>query len=270
MKRAIHLLAAIFLAAAAWAAQQTGPMEAPSNPPVIKRIPLYAKVPPPPMTPGQIIAHFTANEAAYKTAYAKYSYMQVVRVEELDPQGGVTGSFQIQAAIGPETNGARTVRVLGRSQSSLQVLSLSSEDLETILEFPAFPLAGDAAADYNFTYRGTEKQGELMTYAFEVQPKIEQPGRLYFSGVVWIDNVDLAIVMSYGHFVMSGPKPRHVLPFTFFETYRENVEGKYWFPSYLRSDDVYQRGSNQLPIRLVEQSSDFRVGPPQNSPPKTQ
>jgi hypothetical protein len=266
MKRAASLIAAALLIAGAGRAQQTGPMQAPENPPVIKRIPLYPTVPPPPMAPDQIVSHFLANEAAYKQAYATYGFLQTIRVEELGPQGGATGSYQMQTEVYVKAGG-RLERILSNPQSSLQYLKLSAQDMETIAAIPLFPLAGDGA-DYNFTYRGLQKQGELTTYAFQVDPKTMQPGHIYFSGVVWVDNVDLAIVMSYGHFVASGTRKVGNLPFSYFEIYRENVAGKYWFPSYIRSDDSYQQGQNELPIRLVVRASDFQPGQPQLPPPQ--
>ncbi|HVB34971.1 MAG TPA: hypothetical protein VNJ52_11445 [Patescibacteria group bacterium] len=268
MKSAAKLIVAVLLAAAAGWAQQAGPMQAPSEPPVIHRIPLYAKVPPPPMAPEQIVQRFTVNETKYKEAYQTYGFRQTIRVEELNSQGDPTGSYQVQAEVYVKPGRGRYERILNWSKSSLQYLALSSQDLETIAEIPPFPLAGQAAGDYHFTYRGTEKQGELMTYAFQVEPKSVQPGHVYFSGVVWVDTVDLAIVKSYGHFVTSGPKAPSALPFSFYETYRENVAGKYWFPSYLRSDDYYHQGKNELPIRLIVQSSAFHPGKPGIPPAK--
>lgn len=272
MKRVPILVAVLLMAAMAAWGQQSGPIQPPSHAPVIKRIPLYPKLPPPPMAPAQIVQHFLANETKYKAAFKKYGFLQTVRVEELDSQDNPTGSYQVELGIDAKPDGAHYGRLLGKSRSSLQYLKLSSQDMEVIAQMPFFPLAGKAGANYRFTYRGTEKEGELMTYAFQVAPKTVESGHIYFSGVVWIDKIDLAIVKSYGHFVMSRPKPADALPFSysFFTTYRENVEGKYWFPSYIRSDDYYGQGNNELPIRLVVQLSDFHLGQPQIPPPKTQ
>jgi hypothetical protein len=271
MKRAASIVAfALVAAGAGWARQQTGPINAPPNPPVIHRIPLYPQVPPPPMPSEQIITHFISNETLYKEAYQKYGFLETIRVEELNAQGGVTGSLQVETEIFDKPDGGRYERVLNSSKSTLQHLRFSFQDLETVASIPPFPLAGSAAANYNFTYRGMQKEGELMTYAFQVEPKNMQPGHLYFSGVVWVDNVDLAIVKSYGHYVTTEPRPAGALPFSFYDTYRDNVEGKYWFPSYIRSDDYYGQGNNQLPIRLIVTSSHFHLGQPQIPAAKTQ
>lgn len=262
MRRTIQLVLAVLLAGGAAWAQKPGPMRPPEEAPRIHRIPLHAEVPPPPLPPEEIVRRFTANEAKYRDAYKKYGYRETVRVEELGAENGATGSYTIEAEVYLKPNGERYERVLKESASTLQYLRLSVDDLEVLAEMPRFPLAGDATAHYTFTYRGKEKLDELETYAFRVEPKNMQPGRRYFSGVVWVDNQELAIVKSYGRFVFSGPPPDRQLPFTFFETYRDNTEGKYWFPSYIRSDDVVTQHQAQLPIRLIVQDSDFHPGRP--------
>lgn len=271
MKRIAILVACVILSATAGRAQQQpGPMSAPANPPLIHRIPLYPKVPPPPMSPNQIITHFLSNETLYKQEYAKYGFLETIRVEELGPKGGVTGALQVETEIFDKPGKGQYERVLKSSPSTLRYLKFSYQDLETVASIPPFPFAGAAAADYTFTYRGTQQEGELKTYAFQVEPKNLQPGKIYFSGVVWVDKIDLAVVKSYGHFVSLEQKASNVLPFSFYDTYRENVAGKYWFPSYVRSDDSYTNGKQQIPIRLIITSSHFHLGQPQIPAAKTQ
>jgi hypothetical protein len=51
------------------------------------------------------------------------------------------------------------------------------------------------------------------------------------------------------------------MPFTTFETYRENVDGKYWFPNYQRSDETVHLKNGDFPVRLVIKWSDFKPLP---------
>jgi hypothetical protein len=262
MRATFEVVLAILLAAGAAWAQQPGPLRPPEEPPRIHRIPLHPEVVPPPLPPEQIVQRFVANETKYRDVYEKYGYLETIRVEELGGRNGASGSYAIEVEVYLKPDGKRYERVLKRSKSTLQYLQLSMADLEVLAEMPRFPLAGDAAANYNFTYRGTEKLDELETYAFRVEPKKVEPGHSYFSGVVWVDNQDLAIVKSYGQFISSEPRPPNSLPFTFFETYRENAEGKYWFPSYIRSDEVLTKNQAELPIRLIVRATDFHPGQP--------
>lgn len=260
--RRLLIIAIVALAGApaAWA-QQPGPMQPPA-PPTIKRIPLHPEVPPPPLAPEEIIQRFTANEASYKDAFAKFGYLQTIEVEERGTGGAPSGDYTVKAAVYLKPDGERYERILSRSNSTLQYLHLSGQDLEVLASMPLFPLAGDAVAKYKFEYRGTEKLDELMTYVFRVEPKAIETGQPLFSGLIWVDNEDLAIVKSYGQFLTGLPKTDTSLPFSFFETYRENTEGKYWFPTYIRSDDVVTKSDVDIPIRLIIRSTDFHLGQP--------
>lgn len=259
-----RLLLTVFLALAASApawAQQPGPIK-PPPPPTIKRIPLHPEVPPPPLSPEEIIQRFTANEADYKAAFHKFGYLQTIEVDEMGTGGAPNGSYMVKVEVYLKPNGQRYERILGRSRSTLQSLNLSDQDLEVLAAMPLFPLAGDAVAHYKFHYRGTEKLDELTTYIFRVEPKSIEQGKPLFSGLIWVDNEDLAIVKSYGEFVTGLAKSASSLPFTFFETYRVNTEGKYWFPAYIRSDDELTIDKVQVPIELVIRSTEFHLGKP--------
>lgn len=259
-----RLSLAVFLAllgATVGRAQQPGPIQPPS-PPIIKRIPLHPEVAPPPLAPDQIVQRFTANEAKYKAAFAKFGYVQTVAVEERGTGGAPRGNDVVRVEVFLKPDGRRFARVLSRSHSTLEYLHLSSQDLEVLAGLPQFPLAGDAAALYKFDYRGTQKLDQLTTYVFRVEPKRIVKGKPLFSGLVWVDNVDLAIVKSYGEFLTGLPKTPFSLPFTFFDTYRVNTEGRYWFPAFLRSDDVITKHGVEIPIRLIVRSTGFRPGQP--------
>ena len=78
--------------------------------------------------------------------------------------------------------------------------------------------------------------------------------------MIWIDDHDFAIVKSYGKFVSELEGNGTALPFTMFETYRENFQSKYWLPTYTRSDDYFKsEGNEDMPLRLVVHSTDFKL-----------
>jgi len=82
-----------------------------------------------------------------------------------------------------------------------------------------------------------------------------------------VDAKYLEVVKTYGKWVMEqGDAPILTqYPFALFETYRENVDGKYWFPSYARSDDTLHLRDQDVSIRLVVKWSDFKPLP--STPP---
>lgn len=262
MRRLVEILVLLAAAAGTARAQQIGPIH-PTAPPPIKRIPLHAEVAPPKLPPKVIIQRFAANEEKYKEAFQTFGYVQTILVQELGGQeGGPTGSFGVKVEVFLNGNGQRYERLLGKTTSTLNDLKLSSQDLEVLADIPLFPLAGKAADQYAFTYRGTDQVNKLTTYVFRVKPKHPVLGQPYFSGVIWVDNQDLAIVKSYGQFVTGRHRAKGALPFRFFDTYRENLKGKYWFPVYIRSDDTVNEEGNQLPVQLIIRSTDFHPGKP--------
>ena len=152
------------------------------------------------------------------------------------------------------------MRVTTPPVSTLKLMHFSLEDVRVIASMPDFPLTPDKVANYDFKYAGQEKLDQLNTYIFQVKPKLLSRKERYFQGVVWIDDHDFAIVKSYGKFVSEIEGNGTELPFTMFETYRENFQGKYWLPTYTRSDDYFKDGQNDdLPLRLVIHSTDFKL-----------
>jgi hypothetical protein len=80
----------------------------------------------------------------------------------------------------------------------------------------------------------------------------------YFSGVVWVDEQDFVIVKSMGKWVTeTGDVTSSNLPFTVFETYRQQVGKNLWFPAYSRSDETFQSGDVSVPIRIIIKWTDF-------------
>jgi hypothetical protein len=132
---------------------------------------------------------------------------------------------------------------------------------------PLFPLTTAEIGNYNFLYAGQDKLDELNTYVFQVKPKQLSRTRKYFDGVIWVDDHDLTIVKSYGKFVSEVVVEENRLPFSMFETYRENFQGKYWLPTYTNSDDyVPQPNDDPLHLRMVVHSTNFNWSPDAGAP----
>jgi hypothetical protein len=73
-----------------------------------------------------------------------------------------------------------------------------------------------------------------------------------------VEDRDFAIVKAFGRMVREVEDDNPSLPFQYYETYRENVESKYWFPTYTRSDDTLKSELGDTKLRLTIRSSDFR------------
>jgi hypothetical protein len=227
----------------------------------VNRIPAVPHPGPPPIPVDVIIQKFAANEDLAKRVYDTYNFTQTIRVEELSDDGG---KFTATGQVYTRPDGGRFWRVNGQPVSDLQTKHYSLEEVREMIGVPAFSLTSDEVGNYNFLYAGQDKLDELNTYVFQVKPKTLNRTRRFFEGAIWVDDHDLAIVKTYGKFVSEIASNRPELPFSMFETYRENFQEKYWLPTYTNSDDyVNQSDNQQLHMRLVIRATDFK---PNTSP----
>jgi hypothetical protein len=249
-------VAALFLSATDVSAQDPGP-QAPPPTFKVERIPAEPHPGPPPLPVEQIIQKFAANEDVMKKVYETYDFTQSIRLDELTDPGG---RFSVTGEVYTKADGQRYLRVTKPAESSLKLMHFSLEDVRVIASMPEFPLTSEEIGNYNFKYAGQEKLDQLNTYIFQVKPKTLSRKKRFFEGVIWIDDHDFAIVKSYGKFVSELEGNGTALPFTMFETYRENFQSKYWLPTYTRSDDYFKsEGNDELPLRLVVRATDFKL-----------
>jgi hypothetical protein len=246
--------------------QDQGPMGAPPKFEV-NRIPSVPHPGPPPIPVEQIIDRFAANEDMMKKVFDTYDFTQTVRVEELDDPGG---KFTASGEVYSRPSGGRFWRLTSQPISNMKVMHVSLEDVRAILAFPAFALTTDEVGNYNFLYAGQDKLDELNTYVFQVKPKQLSRARRFFEGAIWVEDHDLAIVKTYGKFVSELSVSGERLPFTMFETYRQNFQEKYWLPTYTNSDDYFDGTEDtQVHVRLVIRATDFKLSSSSDAAPAT-
>src|ERR1700752_5358872 len=247
-------------------AQDAGPMAAPPKFDV-KRIPAQPRPGPPPIPEPEIIRKFAANEDVMKKEYDAYNFARTIRIEELTDPGG---KFVVSGVVYTKADGERTLRIEKEPETNLKQTDFTLEDVRIIAQLPLFILTTEEIPNYTFTYAGQDKLDQLNTYVFQVKPKQLSRKRRFFEGAVWVDDRDLTIVKSYGKFVSELAGNGTKLPFTMFETFRENFQDKYWLPTYTRSDDYSEdEQKNEMHLRLVIRDTDFKLRPPGASPPAT-
>jgi hypothetical protein len=231
----------------------------------INRIPSVPHPGPPPIPVEEIIQRFAANEDIAKKVYETYDFTRTVRIEEI---GGDGGKFTVTGLEYTRPDGKRYWRVSKPPVSTLKAESYSLEDVNTMISIPLFFLTSDEIGNYDFLYAGQQQLDQLNTYVFQVKPKMLSRKRLFFQGVINVDDHDLAIVETYGKFVSELVDAGIKLPFSLFEVYRENFQGKYWLPTYVSSDDYLDdpNGGDQLHLRMVIRSTDFKLNPPSPVP----
>ncbi|HLJ50981.1 MAG TPA: hypothetical protein VKU01_33465 [Bryobacteraceae bacterium] len=178
-----------------------------------------------------IISKFAAKEADFARARGNYTYRQTARIIELDDNGNPGGRWEIVSDIVFTPDGKRTEHVVRSPVPSLQHILLTPQDEQDLREVQPFVLTTNEIPMYYIRYLGREKLDEITCYAFAVKPKKMESGKRYFEGIVWVDDKDLQIVKTYGR-GEGLEKHNGENAYAKFETYREQVDGKYWFPTY--------------------------------------
>jgi TonB family protein len=138
---------------------------------------------------------------------------------------------------------------------------ITAEDLEDLGGVNPFALEASKLGLYNFKYVGKERIDELDLYVFDVAPKVAPDAKKtkdrFFLGRIWVDDQDLQIVKSKGKAIPETKTNK----FPVVETYREQIDGKYWFPTYAYADDdlIFDNGTD-MRIRMQVKYTNYIIG----------
>jgi len=219
---------------------------------------VHAQVPAPPIPVDEIIKRFSEKEKEFKLARANYTYREVVSVEELTPDDRVRGRFEQTSEIGFDSKGKRNEKVISAPLSTLKNLSMTPQDFAVIQSIQPFVLTSDDIGKYKLTYTGQEKIDEIGCYVFDVEPKKLEKDQRYFQGKIWVDDRDFQIVKTYGKAVPDIVTKDNDNLFPRFETYREQIDKKYWFPTYTRAVDTLHFKSGDQKIRQIIKYQNYK------------
>jgi TonB family protein len=209
----------------------------------------------------EIIRRFAAKETEFRQALSQYAFKRDALVQEIGMGGQVVGEYHRVSSFTFDDKGTTRFEKIGFfPMPSLQGVSVTAEDLEDLGGVNPFALEAGTINQYNLKYVGKERIDELDLYVFEVSPKVmpsPKSKQRVFVGRIWVDDHDLQIVKAKGK---AGPETKQN-KFPIVETYREQIDGKYWFPTYAYADDdlIFDNGSN-VRIRMQVKYSDFVVG----------
>ena len=209
-------------------------------------------------TPDQlqdIIKKFTDKETEFAKARENYTYRQSTKLVETDPPGG---TYQIVEDITFDDRNRRISHVTHAPVGSLEHIVMTAEDAQDFKNVMPFVMTNDTLNDYVVNYVGREKVDEISCYVFSVRPKtLTKDRKRYFEGQIWVDDRDFQIVKTYGKGV-GFRKKGDDNQFPKFETLREQVDGKYWFPTYTHADDVLHFKDNPQRIRMLVTYKDYK------------
>ena len=205
--------------------------------------------------PQEIVKRFAAKEAEFAQARGNYTYRQTVRINELDVSGNPQGKYELVEDIVFTPDGKRAEKVVRAPMSTLQRILLTPEDEKDLRDVQPFVLTTDQIPYYDIQYLGRQKVDEIGCFQFSVKPKKLEKGKRYFEGQIWVDDKDLQIVKTYGKGVGLVKKGNE---FPRFETYREQIDGKYWFPTYTHADDTLHFPEYDQRISMTVKYQDYK------------
>lgn len=218
------------------------------------------------VSPEEVIKRFTEKETELREIWKEYSYQQESKFQVLGPANVVSGEFFQVSEFVFNDAGKRRERILKAPPSTLDQagLRMTQEDRDAIVNLQPFALAKEDLPNYNVSYIGKEKVDDLNTFVFDVIPKVMSNNReldrmrkqkiegKYFQGRIWVDDEDMQIVKTAGKTV-----PEFEQRFPKFETYRENIDGRYWFPTYTYGDD-HLAFDRVVHVRMVIKYKNYR------------
>jgi hypothetical protein len=225
-----------------------------------KGAPPAASNEPPSIPIDLIIQRFAAREAEFKAERDNFTYTQTFVFQTLDNANRVDGEYRMTSEIVFTPGGKRYEKVVNAPQPTLERISLTQEDFNDLENVYPFVLTTEDLPKYDIKYVDREPLDELNTYVFDVGPKTVGKKDRYFQGRIWVDDKDFQIVKTFGKAVGYSKKSKNGNEQVFpnYETFRENVEGHYWFPTYTRADEVFHFKDGDTHIRMTVRYENYK------------
>jgi TonB family protein len=208
----------------------------------------------------EIIRRFAAKESQFRHALNTYAFKRDALIQILGMGGQVVGEYHRVSEFTFDDQGNRYEKINFFPLSNIGEV-ITAEDLEDLGGVNPFALEATKLGLYNFKYVGKERIDELDLYVFDVAPKVTPDPKKtkdrFFAGRIWVDDQDLQIVKSKGKAIPETKTNK----FPVVETYREQIDGKYWFPTYAYADDdlIFDNGTD-MRIRMQVKYTNYIIG----------
>jgi len=209
----------------------------------------------------EIIQRFAAKEKQFKEALDQYGYRESAKMQTLDGNT-VDGEFQEIFDVTFDDKGHRVKTVVFAPLPTLVRLGMTREDYDDLENGFPMVLTSDDINQYSVLYAGQQQEDELHCYVFDIAPKQIEKSKRYFQGRIWVDDHDFQIVKTYGQMVpetranKKGKGQENLFPK--FTTWREQIDNKYWFPTYTRADDTLHFATSDVKIREIVKYENYR------------
>ncbi len=209
----------------------------------------------------KIIKKVSDHEGEFRQILTSYVFNRKVIFQTIGMGGQISGELRRDSFMALAPSGERIEKILFAPMPTIKDIGITASDLEDINGVNMFALEPANIAKYAFTYIGKEKIDDLDLFVFDVSPKVmpnpKNPKDRLFQGRIWIDDRDLAIVKTKGKGVPETKNDKYPTV----ELWRENVEGKYWFPSFASADDelIFDNGFS-IKVKLRTKYTNYAQG----------
>jgi hypothetical protein len=181
----------------------------------------------------RIVSALKTKEREFRKALSNYGFRREAVMQTIGMGRQISGEYYRVSHLTFDSQGKLQERII---KFPIPGLPIAPEDLVDLDTIHIFAVEAEKMDQYYFKYVGKERVDELDTYIFDVGPKVmpaaRPNGERFFQGRIWVDDRDMQIVKARGKGVPEG-KQR----FPTFDYYREQVDGRYWFPSYTYADE---------------------------------
>lgn len=191
-------------------------------------------------------------------ARGNYTYRQSVLIEDVEPRGARLGEYREEREVIFTPEGKRLEQPIGKPFDNLKRLKLTEEDFRDIREVQPFLLDRSQLWLYQTEYKGEETMDGVECWVLRVSPRQILEGQRLFEGMLWIAQPDFSITRLEGRAVPQhfGKSKENLFPR--FTTFRELVDGKYWFPVHTHGDDMLPFASGPVRMRLTIRYRDYK------------
>ena len=216
-------------------------------------------------TVAQIIEKMGKQESAFAAARNEYTFVQNVKFNTIsEDTNQPDGEYHQITNISFNDAGRREEHVTFAPQNTIERVIMTENDFKDIEKRLPFILTAPELPDYDLSYLGKQHVDELDTYVFDVKPKQLVKNHRYFQGKVWVDQQDNEIVLINGITVPQDTRPGHEDLSPPYTTYYQQIDGKYWFPTYTKAEGTLhfaaQSGalSNDVHVRTIVRYTDYK------------
>lgn len=202
---------------------------------------------------NRIVQAMTAKETEFRRVLNDYAFKRDVVIQIIGFGGQIAGEYHRVSNFTFDNSGTAFEKIIF---FPMPTVAPSQSDLEDLNTIQTFVLEPSRISEYRFTYAGKERIDELDTLMLDVAPAVT-PSKgskvRFFEGRIWVDERDMQIVKARGKGVPEGKEK-----FPTFESYREQIDGRYWFPSYTYADDELVLNSGEpIHVRMRIKFTDY-------------